>query len=246
MRADTLEVPMGIQGIPYTFYSPQGSEHENVVAFRHWNTKGINTKHNFIFEENDSQTEASHHPEYHFLSDSESHEFQSRVRGRRLLKTFDTEVISIVQSHTFRSSTPNEYARKVPIKLWRRTDTAITFFATFDGVKHQTHLQFYLSWFGQAAELNSDKKLTLRFNRQHDIDREHDPPTNEHKRKRSFASITSKGKRQRDKESKQRRTSLAESSSQRTLKIHDGELKTDASVKDTWESLEILFTRNGG
>ncbi|KAF8856770.1 subtilisin-like protein [Acephala macrosclerotiorum] len=245
----THPIPMGIKGIPYTFHSAMGSKHENVVAFRHWDALGKNIKHKFLFEDDGSQIPVWHNPEYHFLCEEDSREFQGRVRGRRLLQTFDTDVMSIIQTHVVGPSTPKAYAKKVPIKLWRRNDTAITFFATFDSMKHQTHLQFYLSWFNKEAELHDDRKLVLKLNNKSDIEQQYLPSRSQSKRKLSFASlasaITSKGKRPKAEDSTPRRISLPENSSQRVVKIHDGELKTDASLKDGWEGLEIQFTHDG-
>ncbi|KUJ11254.1 subtilisin-like protein [Mollisia scopiformis] len=236
-------IPMVLPGIPFTNHTIQSPEKKNVVTFRAYNFGGL-IKHKFIFEEeeDETRTEALHDPEYHFLDDKECEGFQSRVRGRRLLKTFDTEKISLTEIHRMRPNTAREYARKKPVKLWRRTDTAITFFANLDPVEYQTHLQFYLSWFKQEAGLRNDRKLVLRFNHQSDVQRQHESPSSEKKRRRSNVFIPSKGKRQKSEEPIPRRTSTGGSSSQ-FLKIHSGELKTDECVKkNNWESLEIQFT----
>lgn len=237
---------MGIQGIPYTFHTKQHPEREGDVVFRHWNSDKtpINIKHRFIFEDNDSQP--WHNAEYHFPNGIESQDFQSRIRGRSLLRTFDTDVISVIQSRRLGSSTTEILAKKVTLKVWRRTNTTITFFATFDTVKHQRHQQIYIYCFRKEAELRGGRKLVLKFNRQQEVDDQHMPPETQHKRKLSFTSITSKGKRAKSEDQSIRKLSIPENSSLPSSRIHDSELQTDDSIEKNWEALEIQFTHDGG
>ena len=188
----------------------------------HAKTLGIKHTFEFDFEENQPNVP---NPSYHFLSLRESIEFQNQVRGRRLLETFDTDSICIIG--TGLRHTHTEYARMEPVKLWRRTDTAITFFQNLDvGSGNKTNFQFYLTWFRREAELRGERKLILKFNHQHDIEQQNAPPENPGFLLNYWALV-------------------AKPSNQEIVKLHERDLKTNDSVKN-WQALEIKFTDEKG
>lgn len=235
---------MDLPGIPYTYHSVESPQKKNIVTFCAYDSEGV-IEHKFILKVDDRKTEELHDPVYRFISDKECEDFQSRVRGRRLLKTFDTDSINLVQSHLFFPKTHKEYGRQESIKLWRRTDTAITFLATLDAVDHATYFQFYLSWFKREAELHG-KKLVLKFNHQRDVDQQHELRPSGQKSTLNCIPSLPKAKKH-DVDTNTRRPSLIGSSSHRMVILHSGILKTDNSVKSkNFEALEIDFTRDGG
>ena len=178
----------------------------------HARTLGI--KHAFVFEGTEYQPTVPN-PSYHFLYPNESVDFQGRVRGRKLLETFDTDSICISTTGRLRV-THVSYARMEPVKLWRRTDTAITFFKNCNvGNGNKENFQFYLTWFKQEAELCDNGKLILKF---------HHPP----ERRLSLPRLT------------------AVTANQSAIKVHDGIPKTNKFVDIHWDALEIQFTIAAG
>jgi hypothetical protein len=181
------------------------------------------------------------------LSDDSKH-FQSNVRKRILLNTFDTEIISRLKYRPL-LPTKKEYARKQPVKLWRRSDTQLTFLANLDQDNPHRHYQFALNCFQHTAELQYNR-LILTFNQPRDIEQKFNDHRTNKRRKSSLAAIIPWKKRKEDHPSGH----IAEgqpSSSQLSLKLHDIDdchLQTldKETFKDGWDAIEIQFTHDGG
>jgi hypothetical protein len=243
-----VKVPRGTRGVPYTYPSALGVGKKSVVVFRHYSedtnaSSSTLTKHEFQFENNGRQTIARHIAEYHFLDETECCDFQGRVRGKALLKTYDTTAIDEVHFRHLVPNTSKGYAREAPIKLWRRNDTAFTFLATLGAMKQQTHLEFYVSWFRQEAEIH-ERKLILKFNRPSDIEPQPESSEKQHKRKHSFPLKESKRKAPKGENNTRR------GSGQEPLRLHSGLRKLPDQLefvkKNDWDSLEIHFAHDGG
>jgi hypothetical protein len=97
-------------------------------------------------------------PHYRFKTAKEGNEFQSRIRDKELLYTFDIDQISS------RAKTRYGEASYEQLKLWRNLDNPqhfLTFFA--NNIDPPRHMEFPIAWFQPLTETKDGKPVRLEF-----------------------------------------------------------------------------------